>query len=203
MTAKRVNLLATTTNKPPVLQRSQKGDPYTTFTVVTSDRTKDRTGQWIDGPTQFYRCTAFGTTAENIVNTCAQPTELVISGKETTEEWASDQGPRLSVKSPSTRWGFPSVANMQTCIKRTAMTVHRNRQHNQLTILGTAPPHRQVATITHPSNPMHSKNPRSFTTGGFFLTTERKLPMNIITPKYCRATRITCQLTQSGIDRRS
>lgn len=98
MTAKRVNLLATTTNKPPVLQRSQKGDPYTTFTVVTSDRTKDRTGQWIDGPTQFYRCTAFGTTAENIVNTCAQPTELVISGRETTEEWASDQGPRTSVK---------------------------------------------------------------------------------------------------------
>lgn len=98
MSNKHVTLLGSTSSKrPPALTRTRDGRPMTRFTITTSDRIKDKTGAWTDGPLQFYSCLAFDSLAENIVNTCSSPVELLVEGVETREEWQSNEGPRESV----------------------------------------------------------------------------------------------------------
>ncbi|WP_258174601.1 single-stranded DNA-binding protein, partial [Corynebacterium diphtheriae] len=55
-------------NDPDLKQSQNGGNSYAKFSVSCSERQKDATGQYFDGPTVWIQCTAFGRMAENLAN---------------------------------------------------------------------------------------------------------------------------------------
>ncbi|CAB0985368.1 single-stranded DNA-binding protein [Corynebacterium diphtheriae] len=79
--------------KDPELKQSQNGGKsYAKFSVSWSERQKDATGQYFDGPTVWIQCTAFGRMAENLANSLSKGDRVIISGNMRLEEWQSNQG---------------------------------------------------------------------------------------------------------------
>lgn len=101
----------------PELKFSQSGQPVARFTVVTSRRVKnDRSGEWEDKDTSFWDCTAFGQLAENIAESLAKGTAVLVSGRAAQRTWETQDGQkRRSVEvvaddaAPSLRWASAKV----------------------------------------------------------------------------------------------
>lgn len=71
----------------PELKFSQAGKAWATFRVGSDD------GKGEDGHYKnkcFTACKAFGTIAENIVESLAKGTRVIVEGREVTEEWESN-----------------------------------------------------------------------------------------------------------------
>jgi single-strand DNA-binding protein len=72
--------------KDPEIRATQGGMQIATFTLATSDRQKDQTGQWVD-KTEWHNLVAFGKTAEIVRDYCKKGKELFIEGKIQTRSW--------------------------------------------------------------------------------------------------------------------
>lgn len=72
---------------------SQNGKPFIKFSVAWSERSKDKTGQYVDGPTVWVQCTAFNKLAEGFAASIQKGMQVTITGNLRAEEWASNQGP--------------------------------------------------------------------------------------------------------------
>lgn len=75
------------------LKTSQAGKPYINFSVAWSERQKDKTGTFVDGPTVWVNCTAFGKVAEGVASSVTKGTRVVVAGQLRPEEWSRDTGP--------------------------------------------------------------------------------------------------------------
>jgi len=82
------------------LRYSAKGSPVARFTVVTSRRVKDQqTGEWSDADTSFWDVVAFSQLAENICESLAKGTAVLVTGRAAQEEWETKDGQkRRSIK---------------------------------------------------------------------------------------------------------
>lgn len=74
------------------LQTSQSGKSFIKFSVAWSESSKNREGQWVDGPTSWVQCTAFNKLAEGIANTLQKGQQVVVSGNLKPEEWQGQNG---------------------------------------------------------------------------------------------------------------
>lgn len=83
--------------KDPQFQTSQDGrTDYTRLNVAWSESTKDRTGQWVDGPVVWVFATVFGNQAQNVAQSLKKGDRVVLSGDLKAEEWQSDHGPQTT-----------------------------------------------------------------------------------------------------------
>jgi single-strand DNA-binding protein len=83
---------------PPDLRVSPKGVEYARFTVANNRRDSDGAGGWKDGPTTFYRCTAFGALAAHLAESLRKGDRVLIVGSLTAREWTANDGTaRLSL----------------------------------------------------------------------------------------------------------
>lgn len=83
--------------KDPKFQTSQDGrTEYTRLNVAWSESSKDRTGQWIDGPVVWVFATVFGNQAHNVAQSLKKGDRVVLSGDLKAEEWQSDHGPQTT-----------------------------------------------------------------------------------------------------------
>jgi single-strand DNA-binding protein len=84
----------------PEMRYSAKGSPVARFTVVTSRRVRDsQSGEWSDTDTTFWDCVAFGQLAENIAESLAKGTAVLVTGRAAQEEWETKDGQkRRSIK---------------------------------------------------------------------------------------------------------
>ncbi len=57
-----------------------------------NNRVKIQDGSWTDGPTSFYRVTAFGSLAENAMNSLHKGNTVVVSGDLTVESFVRHDG---------------------------------------------------------------------------------------------------------------
>jgi single-strand DNA-binding protein len=86
--AKSVNkvILVGNVGKDPEIKFAASGNAVASFSLATSDRTKDQTGNWIDR-TEWHNLVAFQRTAEIIRDYVKKGAKLYIEGRIQTRSW--------------------------------------------------------------------------------------------------------------------
>jgi len=101
----------------PDLAYTQQGKPFAKFTVVTSKRFKDdKTGEWAERDTSFWRCVMFGQGAENVAESLRKGDAVVVQGSAKQDNWVSKEGEKRSGTevvvddiAPTLRWASVKV----------------------------------------------------------------------------------------------
>jgi single-strand DNA-binding protein len=75
----------------PELRTTGGGTPVANLRVATSDRRKDRDGNWSDF-TEWHRIVVFGKQAENVNKYCRKGKQLYIEGRIQTNKWQDRDG---------------------------------------------------------------------------------------------------------------
>lgn len=68
------------------------GKPWAKLNVAVNNRTRNRDGEWADGPTSFYRVTVFGNLAQNALNSLHKADTVVVTGSMTVEGFTRADG---------------------------------------------------------------------------------------------------------------
>lgn len=86
--AKSVNkvILLGNVGKDPEIRATASGTIVATFSIATSDRTKDQTGNWVER-TEWHNLVAFLRTAEIVRDYVKKGSKLYIEGKLQTRSW--------------------------------------------------------------------------------------------------------------------
>ena len=80
------------------LKFTKQGIPVASFSVAHSDRVKDQSGNWVDGPTTFYRVNAWRHLAEGAVDTIRKGRRVVVAGTLSPKPYTTRDGQeRLSL----------------------------------------------------------------------------------------------------------
>ena len=77
--------------KDPEMRTTASGLAIANLRLATTDRRKDREGNWTDH-TEWHSVTAFGKTAENIGRFCKKGKQLFIEGRIQTRKWQDKDG---------------------------------------------------------------------------------------------------------------
>lgn len=95
----------------PELRFTPAGQAVCNFSVAVAGRRKNAAGTYEDGPTSFYRCTAWRELAENITQSLASGQRVVLTGTVAIREYKGKDGvPGRSTEvevddiGPSLRW---------------------------------------------------------------------------------------------------
>ncbi len=72
--------------KDPEIRATAGGMSVASFTLATSDRQKDQTGNWVD-KTEWHNLVAFQRTAEIVRDYCKKGSQVFIEGKIQTRSW--------------------------------------------------------------------------------------------------------------------
>lgn len=84
--------LTGTLGKEPELQHSQNGSKsFCRFSLAWSEASRDQGNHWVDGPTVWIQCTAFGRIAENLVRSLHKGDRVNVTGRIKPEAWANRQ----------------------------------------------------------------------------------------------------------------
>ena len=75
----------------PESRQSQAGNTITNLRIATSERTKDRDGNWGDH-TEWHRVVCFGRTAETAARFLSKGRQVYIEGKVRTRKWQDREG---------------------------------------------------------------------------------------------------------------
>jgi single-strand DNA-binding protein len=101
----------------PELKYTPNGAAVVNFTVAWSPRFRDEvTGEWKDGDTSFFRCSAWRTLAENVAETLTRGTRVLVTGRLKQRSWETQEGERRSAVEievdevgPSLKWATATV----------------------------------------------------------------------------------------------
>lgn len=75
----------------PEIRSTGSGTPVATLRIATSDRRKDREGNWTDH-TEWHTVVVFGRQAENVGKYCRKGKQLFIEGRIQTRKWQDRDG---------------------------------------------------------------------------------------------------------------
>lgn len=91
--AKSVNkvILVGNVGKDPEIKVASTGNAIATFSLATTDRTKDATGNWTDR-TEWHNLVAFARTAEVVRDYVKRGSKLYIEGRIQTRSWDDKDG---------------------------------------------------------------------------------------------------------------
>ena len=82
----------------PELKFTQSGAAVASFTIADTPRIYDKTsGEFKDGETTFWRCTAWRDIAENLAESLSRGTRVVAYGETKTRSFESNSGEKRSV----------------------------------------------------------------------------------------------------------
>lgn len=102
--------------RDPELTFSNSGQGIAKFGVAVNTRKQDAGGNWVDGDTDFFDITAFGTLAENVAETITKGTRVVVHGRLKHSTWETKDGDKRSKVEviadevgPSLRWATAEV----------------------------------------------------------------------------------------------
>lgn len=92
--------------RDPELRYTPQGTPVCSFSVATSERRKDKTGEMQD-QTTWFRVTLWGRQAENASQYLTKGRQVYIEGRLRVEEWTDRDGkPRQSLEVHGTEMHF-------------------------------------------------------------------------------------------------
>ena len=75
----------------PEVRSTGSGTPVATLRIATSDRRKDREGNWTDH-TEWHTVVVFGRQAENVGRYCRKGKQLFVEGRIQTRKWQDRDG---------------------------------------------------------------------------------------------------------------
>lgn len=101
----------------PELRFTPSGHAVCSFSVAWTPRKRDsQTGEWSDGETSWFRCTAWRDLGENIAASITKGTRVVVTGTVTARDWEDRDGnKRTSIEidvedcAPSLRWAQAQI----------------------------------------------------------------------------------------------
>lgn len=101
--------------RDPELRYSNSGMAVAKFAVAVQER-KQVNGQWEDGDTSFFNCTAFGQHAENVAESIAKGDRAIVTGRMKIGTYDDDEGnhkvrPEILVDEcgPALKWATAAV----------------------------------------------------------------------------------------------
>lgn len=77
--------------KDPELRYSNQQTPICSFTMATSERRKDASGNWVE-QTEWHNIVAFGKTAELVNNYLKKGRQVFLEGRIQTRKWQDKEG---------------------------------------------------------------------------------------------------------------
>ena len=86
----------------PESRTTQSGSTVANLRIATTERAKDRDGNWADH-TEWHRVACFGRTAENVARFCRKGKQVYIEGKIRTRKWQDRDG--------NDRWSTEVIAD--------------------------------------------------------------------------------------------
>ncbi len=84
-------LLIGNLGQDPEMRSTASGTSVANLRLATTDRRKDRDGNWNDH-TEWHSVVAFGRTAENVAQYCRKGKQLFIEGRLQTRKWQTKEG---------------------------------------------------------------------------------------------------------------
>lgn len=78
----------------PELRFTPQGKPCAALQVAVNKRVKQPDGSWGDGPTSYYRCTAWGQLAEHVAESLAKGARVIVQGQLEVREYETRDGQR-------------------------------------------------------------------------------------------------------------
>jgi single-strand DNA-binding protein len=101
----------------PELRFTPSGRPVATFTVAVNKRFRNNDGAWEDRLDGFFRCNVWADMAENVSESLAKGTRVVVTGRLNQRSWEEKEGGarRSAVEiqvdevGPSLRWAMAKV----------------------------------------------------------------------------------------------
>ncbi|MCB9679240.1 MAG: single-stranded DNA-binding protein [Alphaproteobacteria bacterium] len=86
----------------PETRTAQNGTMIANLRLATSERRKDRDGNWSDH-TEWHRVVCFGRTAENVARFCRKGKQIYVEGRIQTSKWQDKDG--------NDRWSTEVIAH--------------------------------------------------------------------------------------------
>lgn len=100
----------------PELRFTQSGIAVCSFGVAWTPRKRDANGNWTDGDTSFFRCSAWRDMAENIAASISKGMRVVVTGSVVARDWEDRDGnKRTSIEiqvddcAPSLKWAQAQI----------------------------------------------------------------------------------------------
>jgi len=90
MTVNKVILIGNL-GKDPELRTTGGGTSVCTLNIATTERRKDRDGNWSD-QTEWHSVVTFGKTAENVHRYCKKGKQIFVEGRLQTRKWQDKEG---------------------------------------------------------------------------------------------------------------
>lgn len=91
----------------PTRRTTNNGEPWITFTIATTPRRKNQTGDWEDaGPTLFLDCKWFGQATIPAAHTMAKGQPVLATGHLRATEWLKDGETRRGIELNVARLGI-------------------------------------------------------------------------------------------------
>ena len=78
----------------PELRFTPQGKPCAACQVAVNKRVKQPDGSWGDGPTSYYRCTAWGQLAEHVAESLTKGARVIVQGRLEIREYETRDGQR-------------------------------------------------------------------------------------------------------------
>lgn len=75
----------------PEVRNTNSGTSVATLRIATSERRKDKGGEWADH-TEWHTVTVFGKTAESVAKYCQKGKQVYIEGRIQTRKWQDKDG---------------------------------------------------------------------------------------------------------------
>ncbi len=114
-----ITIVGTLTDDPE-LRFTSGGDAVANFTVASNARVRDReTGEWKDGDATFLRCSIWRQYAENVAESLAKGTRVIVTGRLKQRSYETQQGERRTVfevdvedVGPALQWATATVTKV-------------------------------------------------------------------------------------------
>jgi len=76
----------------PELRFLPSGAAVVNFTIASTPRMKDKSGEWVDGETVFLRCAVWRQAAENVAESLKKGTRVIATGRLGSRTWETKEG---------------------------------------------------------------------------------------------------------------
>lgn len=105
--------------REPELKYTPSGQAVAKFGVAVNRRKKDAGGNWVDDTPSFFDVVCWQGLAENVAESLAKGTRVVVTGRLEQRSWEQDGQKRYAVEivadevAPSLRWATATVVKVQ------------------------------------------------------------------------------------------
>lgn len=76
----------------PELRFLPSGAAVVNFTIASTPRMKDKSGEWVDGETVFLKCAVWRQAAENVAESLKKGTRVIATGRLGSRTWETKEG---------------------------------------------------------------------------------------------------------------